>query len=989
MHLMRRPFMRLAGFLGAAMLAFLTVQPLHAQSVPSADQIELFKNLSPEQQDAILKQLTGGGSGNSSSGLSGDQRNQKGNQSDQAQQNQSSSRRFNDEDQAPLIPVLKPEDSIVIEIDFHLPPRSASQTLQSYVAGTPGLQSAQNLAALQALAAQQGGTTGAGGVLGAPGAAGAGANQQSAQATAESKLTDEERKSLNEMMDLIRSRNPYQLNRDGALVLPGFPVIPLAGLTEEQATLRLSVEPSFHAVEVRVTRLPLKKMGYEALKPFGYELFQGAASAFAPVTGAPVPPDYVVGPGDQLEVQLYGNQNRTLKLTVARDGRISFPELGPITVGGQLFSSVRAGIESRVEKQMIGVRANVSMGETRTLRVFVLGEVRQPGSYTVSSLGTITSALFAAGGVTKIGSLRRIQLKRNGQLVKELDLYDMLMRGDTANDATLLQGDAIFIPPVGPTVAVEGEVRRPAIYEFKKESTVADLVGLAGGLTPQADTANAMLTRVDADERRIVLHVGLDGESAKGQPLRNGDLLHIARLRPTLDAGVVVQGHVFTPGNFAYRSGMRLSDVISSVDELQPNADLHYVLIRREMPPDRRIAVLSADLSAALREPASAANVPLLPRDQITVFDLASGRDRIIKPILDELRRQGSSQHPTEEISIDGRVRVPGTYPLEPGMTVADLIRAGGGLTDAAYGMHAELSRYTIVGGESRRAERLDIDLGAALRGDAASNVKLEPFDDLNVKEIPEWRPQGTVTLSGEVRFPGRYVIKRGETLRAVMARAGGLTEFAFAEGSVFTREELKRREQEQLDMLASRMQTDITVLALQGAAANQAGSASALAVGQSLLGQLKAAKAVGRLVIDLPTTMKAAPGSAMDVVLRDGDLLFVPKLQQQVTVIGEVQTSTSHLYRPELSRDDYIALSGGLTRRADRSKIYVVRANGSVVAGDGGRWFEHGSDVRMKPGDTIVAPLDTERLPALPFWTAVTTIIYNVAIAAAAVHSF
>jgi protein involved in polysaccharide export with SLBB domain len=303
--------------------------------------------------------------------------------------------------------------------------------------------------------------------------------------------------------------------------------------------------------------------------------------------------------------------------------------------------------------------------------------------------------------------------------------------------------------------------------------------------------------------------------------------------------------------------------------------------------------------------------------------------------------------------------------------------------------MHAELSRYTIVGGESRRAERLDIDLGAALRGDAASNVKLEPFDDLNVKEIPEWRPQGTVTLSGEVRFPGRYVIKRGETLRAVMARAGGLTEFAFAEGSVFTREELKRREQEQLDMLASRMQTDITVLALQGAAANQAGSASALAVGQSLLGQLKAAKAVGRLVIDLPTTMKAAPGSAMDVVLRDGDLLFVPKLQQQVTVIGEVQTSTSHLYRPELSRDDYIALSGGLTRRADRSKIYVVRANGSVVAGDGGRWFEHGSDVRMKPGDTIVAPLDTERLPALPFWTAVTTIIYNVAIAAAAVHSF
>jgi len=205
----------------------------------------------------------------------------------------------------------------------------------------------------------------------------------------------------------------------------------------------------------------------------------------------------------------------------------------------------------------------------------------------------------------------------------------------------------------------------------------------------------------------------------------------------------------------------------------------------------------------------------------------------------------------------------------------------------------------------------------------------------------------------------------------------------------VFTREELKRREQEQLDMLATRMQTDITMLALQGAAANQAGSAGALSVGQALLGQLKAAKAVGRLVIDLNATIKAPQGSPMDVVLRDGDQLIVPKQQQQVTVIGEVQTSTSHLYRPELSRDDYISLSGGLTRRADRSKIYVVRANGSVVASDGSRWFEHGSDVKIKPGDTIVAPLDTERLPALPFWTAVTTIIYNVAIAAAAVHSF
>jgi len=321
-------------------------------------------------------------------------------------------------------------------------------------------------------------------------------------------------------------------------------------------------------------------------------------------------------------------------------------------------------------------------------------------------------------------------------------------------------------------------------------------------------------------------------------------------------------------------------------------------------------------------------------------------------------------------------------------MTVADLIRAGGGLTDAAYGGQAELTRYKVDKGETRRTDLINIDLAAAMRSGSTANVPLEPFDNLSVKEVSLWNAQESIVLTGEIRFPGRYAIKRGETLRSVMARAGGLTDAAFAEGSVFTREELKKREQEQLDMLANRMQTELTALALGAAAANQGGAPAALQVGQTLLGQLRSAKAVGRLVIDLPTTMKAAPGSSNDVILRDGDRLLVPKFQQQVTVIGEVQSPTSHLYSPRLSRDDYIGLSGGATRRADRSKIYIVHANGSVVSSEGNRWFER-SMGEVQPGDTIVVPLDMERMPALPFWTAVTTIIYNVAIAAAAVHSF
>jgi polysaccharide biosynthesis/export protein len=996
MRVMRRRFRVLAGFLFAALSLFSLADRVYGQTpTPTADQIEMFRNLTPEQQDAILRQLGGGlgtgalGTGSSTGTGTGVLQQRPG----QLQEMDQLRRPLAEgEEIEPLIPVLKGEDWVIIEIDFHLPPRPISQTLQSLVSGQPGGPSAQNLQALQSALASGSPTAQAalqaalgGNVPGAPGAPSA---QPSATAGTEGQMSEEDRKRLQALMELMRSKNPYRLSRDGTLNLPGFVGIPLAGLTEDQATLRLRVEPAFRSVEIRLTRLPLKKIGPEGLKPFGYDLFDRSPSTFAPMTNIPVPSDYVVGPGDELDVQLYGSQNRTLRLIVGRDGRVSFPELGPINVSGQLFNTVKAGIESRVERQMIGVHASVSMGDTRSIRVFVLGEAKRPGSYTISGLGTVTSALYASGGIKRIGSLRKIELKRQGTLVRQLDLYDLLIRGNTSDDSKLLQGDVIFIPPVGPTISVEGEVRRPAIYEIKNESTVADVVQLAGGLTPEASSATAMLTRIDERQRRIVIPVDLFGDRAKAEGVHNGDLLRVTRLRPTLDSGVVVQGHVFTPGAFAYRQGLRLSDVIHSVDELQPNADIHYLLIRRESSPDRRVSVLSADLAAALKEPGSKADVELMPRDRIVVFDSASGRDRIIQPVLDELRVQSSSARPTEVVHVDGKVKVPGEYPLEPGMTVADLIRAGGGLSDAAYSQ-AELTRYEVVNGGERRTELIEIDLTAALRGDPSGNIQLAPFDNLSVKEVSQWQATDAVTLRGEVRFPGRYSIKHGETLRSVIARAGGLTEFAFPEGSVFTREELKRREQEQLDRLATRMQTDLTALALSAAAANQGGAGNALTVGQSLLGQLRSTKAVGRLVINLPRTLRSPPGSAQDVILRDGDELIVPKFQQQVTVIGEVQSATSHLYSPGLSRDDYISMSGGMTRRADGHKIYVVRANGSVVAKKGNRWFQTGSGDAIKPGDTIVVPLDLERLPPLPFWQAVTGILYNLAIAAAAIHSF
>lgn len=975
-----------AGLVLAACLS-LAYEPASGQNI-TPEQLQIFQGLSPEQQQAVLNAIGGGGGqipGQLPSQL-GRSRQPGGQVGSPTDLERERLKKAEGEETEPVIPVLKPEDWVVIEIDYQLPPRPIPPYLQSLYAAQTGLASATASLGTQSSAANP--ATAAAPTASAPGSQ----TQSNATGTPvtvyESQLSEDDRAKLDALMVQIRLRNPYRLSRDGALTLPGFPPIALLGLTEEQATLRLKVEPAFRGIEIRLTRLPIKKTGAEGLKPFGYDLFDHPLSTFAPITNVPVPASYIVGPGDELDVLLYGNQNRYLRLVVARDGRVNMPDLGPVSVAGQTFDEVKAGIESRVQRQMIGVHASVSMGDTRSIQVFVLGEAKYPGTYTISALGTITSALYAAGGAKRSGSLRTIQLKRQGTLVRELDLYDLLIRGDTTDDSKLLSGDVILIPPVGATASIDGEVIRPAVYELKSESTVAELLRLAGGLTPEADRSNAMLTRIDENQHRIVIPVELSTSSTR-ETLRNGDLVRVMRLRPTLDSGILVEGHLYAPGAFAYRTAIRLSDVIHSVDELRPNADIHYLLIRRELPPDRRITALSVDLAAALKAPGSAADVELMPRDRITVFDLSSGRDHVIQPLLDELRVQGTAAHPTETVHVDGQVKVPGEYPLEPGMRVSDLIRAGGGPADPAYNREAELTRYTIGSSGSRHTELLDIDLAGVLRGDAAANIQLQPFDALTVKEIPFWEEGEKVTIKGEVGFPGTYIIRRGETLKSVIKRAGGFTQFAFADGSVFLREWLRQREQEQLSMLAARMEKDVTALALAGAAAGQGGGgANAVTVAHTLLAQLQGAKAIGRMVIDLPRLMREPVGSPYDVVLRGGDQLIVPRFQQQVTVLGEVQNSTSLFYNSRLSRDDYIAQSGGVTRRADRSQIYVVRANGGVVANQGSAWFRPTSSVRIRPGDTIVVPLNVERMPPLPFWQAVTSILYNVAIAAAAVHS-
>lgn len=800
--------------------------------------------------------------------------------------------------------------------------------------------------------------------------------------------TEEEDERLQELRERVLRRNPYQLDKWGILNVAELGPIPMNGLTVEEAGQRLAAELVLKDFVVSLVRLPLRPTGTDALKPFGYDLFSGRVSTFAPATDVPVPAEYVVGPGDTIEVQLTGNTKSRSRLTVLRDGRINFPDLGPIAVGGLGYDAMRSLIEERVRTQLIGTEASVSIGELRSIRIFVLGDAETPGSYTVSGLSTITNALFVSGGVKKIGSLRSIELKRNGTTVSRLDLYDLLLRGDTRADARLQPGDVIFIPPVGATVSLAGEVRRPAIYELKSETTAAELIALGGGLMPQADAKLASLERVSDQRQRITLDAGAALSQGGGVRLRSGDVLRIPAIRPVLEESVTLSGYVYRPREFQFRPGMRLTDVLPSIDEVRPNADQHYILIRRELPPNRRITVFSADLAKAIAQPASAENFELAPRDRIFVFDMESGRDRILEPLLRELNMQSNIAEATNEVSVAGKVKIPGKYPYEAGMRVTDLLRAGGTLDQAAFGAQAELTRYTVDANGARSAELIEIDLRRAVAGDPAANIPLQPFDYLVIKEVPQWAAQEEVEVRGEVRFPGRYPIHRGETLRSLMQRAGGVTDLAFVPGSVFTRKELKERERKQIETLADRMQSDVALFSLQTAQETGKDATQAMAVGQSLLTELRNAKPVGRLVIDLESAAKARPGSEQDIVLKDGDRLVVPRITQEVTAIGEVQSSTSHLYDPSLSRSDYVRLSGGLTPRADADRIYVVRADGSVIAGAGTAWFS-GRSVDIRPGDTIVAPLDTERMRPLPLWQAVTTIIYNLAISAAAVNSF
>jgi protein involved in polysaccharide export with SLBB domain len=403
------------------------------------------------------------------------------------------------------------------------------------------------------------------------------------------------------------------------------------------------------------------------------------------------------------------------------------------------------------------------------------------------------------------------------------------------------------------------------------------------------------------------------------------------------------------------------------------------------LSPNDRIELLSSQLRRAWAYKDSRDNLELQSRDEIIVFSQDENRADLLVPIIERLRVQARAGDPERVVVINGLVPYPGEYPLEGGMRVSDLIRAAGGLSQEAYGLEAEVSRFEIVAGKFSELRRIDVDLAALRRGESIADIMLQPFDTLNIKQVPEWRERQIVEVRGEVLFPGEYVIQKGETVRDVIYRAGGFTEHAFPRGAVFLRVDLKEKEQEQFDRLRERLKADLAAITLQRMN-EDAATAEAVAMAESLLDQLVRTEAIGRMVIDLPRIMASDSDSSQNVALKNGDKLLIPDKPHSVTVLGEVNYATSHVFDPMLDRGDYVQRSGGFTTHADKSRIYVVRASGEVLGSSTSAWFA--SEQQIEVGDTIVVPLDADRIRPLTLWTSIAQIISQVALAAAAANA-
>jgi polysaccharide export outer membrane protein len=748
----------------------------------------------------------------------------------------------------------------------------------------------------------------------------------------------------------------------------------------------------------------------EAPQRYGMTLFDRDISTFAPTDDASVPDNYRLGAGDRLIIYLFGTENDQYDLQISRDGAIALPKLGPIRLGGLTFEDARHAIQERVSEQLLGAEVTVSMGRLRAINVFMAGEVAAPGAYSVSALTTVTQALFQAGGVSEIGSLRNIQVKRQGLVAATFDAYSLLMRGDASGDSRLQSGDVVFVPPYDGIVTVNGAVKRPMIYEFKGPETVMDSVNMAGGFNEDAYAAGvSVISKAVNRALPEVRNIDLSAVANEMTRLKNGDLVNVPVSTTNLKNAVTIEGAVVRPGVYGWIEGQRISDLLGSVDgDLKNYADLGYSLIVRQKNQRLDIEVLQIDLASAILNKGTDEDIATQPRDKIVVFGLANvtdlsslqsdetedtqlslneflsarfdeeettekedevaavQRDVLLAPIIDKLQSQARAGEPVQTASISGAVKSPGIFPVTNNFNAVKLIAAAGGLEDRVYMRAAELRSLYVGAADEVLSRYVELDLKQ--KNDRA--MLINSRDHLHIRAIPRWNPSEEVVVEGEIKFPGAYRIQKGETLANVIQRAGGLTEDAFAAGTVFTRESIAALETLRARQFAQSIVRDF-------AASQLTKEEKQIDIGEitSVADKLDEFVGAGRLLVDVDAAL--AGDQLANIRLEDGDKLIVPPRTSTVTVVGQIRRPGTHSFQQDLDLDDYIGLSAGMTARADGKELYIVKSDGSVLR-QKSSWVRFTADVALDPGDTIVVPIDSNYTNNIKLWREITQIVFN-----------
>ena len=725
----------------------------------------------------------------------------------------------------------------------------------------------------------------------------------------------------------------------------------------------------------------------QILPIFGANLFRSVPSTFAPLDMTPVPPDYVIGPGDELRIRIWGQVNFQANVQVDRAGEVYIPvsQVGPVHVAGLPYSQLTDRLRQAVGRVYKNFDLVVDVGRLRAIQVYVSGEARRPGVYTVSSLSTLIDALFASGGPSVQGSLRHIQLNRSGEQIADFDLYSFLVHGDKSKDIKLLAGDVIFIPPVGPQVAVVGSVRKPAIYELTTNESLAGAIADAGGVSAVASQARVSIERIEGHGERHAMEVAYD-PNGLATPLAEGDLVRVLSIVPKYAKTVTLRGNIANPGRFAWHPGMRISDLIPDKESLITRnywwKRTQLGLPTPEFEPTTGFGNLKQptdDQPITIPRPSTGAMESFNPytQDQ-SLFQPQAQQDQLTQMQHGQFGPANNQAQPNQPINAQQRagsssLAAQQAYSRTPANAERTDVSIPAPEIDWDYADVLRLDSTTL------KTTLLPFDLGKLVLGhDTTQDLELQPGDVVTVFSeadirLPIAEQTKVVRLEGEFAHAGLYTVNRGETLRQLVERAGGLTPNAYLYGADFTRESTRIMQQARMDEYVQSLDLRIQRgnLALSSSPVSSAQDLASGAAAQSsereLLGRLRQMRASGRIVLEFRPS-SSGTGQIPDLPLEAGDRFIVPPVPATVNVVGAVNDQNSFLYVRDRRVGTYLKKAGGLTKDADHKRAFVIRADGEVVGYGATRsaWGSNFENLRIYPGDTIVVPEKTFKPSAL-----------------------